>query len=110
MLPEALPFRLPTPRDVERLAFEAGATVEAVCQRAGVSSQTFRNWKYDRGSPSLDTVRRLLEAGAAMLKEASAAPAGPPRSPRKPPSKPRRGRPKAKAAPVALRRHARRSA
>jgi hypothetical protein len=75
-----LEFRFPTPRDVERLAFEAGVTIAVLCQRAGVSSQAFRNWKFGRVSPTLSTVQKLVEAGTALLAEAQGKPPAPARS------------------------------
>jgi hypothetical protein len=82
-------FRFPIPRDIERLAFEAGVSIAALCKRAKVTPQTFRNWKFGRFSPSLDTVQRLVEAGTTMLAEASGAAATPASSRRKPAGKPR---------------------
>jgi transcriptional regulator with XRE-family HTH domain len=113
-------FRFPTPRDIERLAFEAGVSIGALCDRAGVSSQAYRNWKFDRVSPTLNTVQKLAEAGIALLAEANGAAAEPTPSRRKPPvSKPRvaakpaalRGaKPAPRAKAVASKRSARRQA
>jgi hypothetical protein len=75
------PFLIPTARDVERLAFEAGVSIGTLCNRAGVTSQSFRSWKFDRASPSLRTVQRLLDAGLALLAEAQS-PASAPAQPR----------------------------
>jgi transcriptional regulator with XRE-family HTH domain len=96
-------FRFPVPRDIERLAFEAGGSIAALCKRAKVTPQTFRNWKFGRFSPSLDTVQRLVEAGTALLAEAqgtATAPATPTRSRRKPAGKSAttKSAPRAKAA------------
>ena len=101
-------FRFPTSRDIERLAFEANTSVAAICTRAKVSSQTFRNWKFGRVSPSLDTVQRLLAAGAAALAEANGAPAA---THEKKLTQPRRKAAKpAKAKAAASKRSARRKA
>jgi hypothetical protein len=81
-------FRFPVPRDIERLAFEAGVSIAALCKRAKVTPQTFRNWKFGRFSPSLDTVQRLVGAGTAMLAEAKGAEAAPAPSRRKPAATP----------------------
>jgi hypothetical protein len=110
MAPDPLPFRLPTPRDIERLAFEANVTVEAVCKRAGVSTQTFRNWKYDRGSPSLDTVRRLLAAGTELLAVAEGGAVAPTSSRRKSAGKSATAKDGVRAKPAAAKRQARRRA
>jgi hypothetical protein len=72
-------FLFPSPRDVERLAFEAGTSIAELCRRAGVTTQTFRNWKFGRFSPSLDTVQRLVAAGVALLAEAQGAASAPAR-------------------------------
>jgi hypothetical protein len=86
----ALPeFRFPTPRDIERLAFEAGVSIGVLCDRAGVSSQAFRNWKFGRVSPTLSTVQKLTEAGLALVTEAQGASTTPSRSGRKVAAKPR---------------------
>jgi transcriptional regulator with XRE-family HTH domain len=88
-------FRFPTPRDIERLAFEAGVSIGALCERAGVSSQAFRNWKFGRVSPTLNTVQKLAEAGIALLAEADGAGAAPATSRRKPAGKPVAAKPAA---------------
>jgi transcriptional regulator with XRE-family HTH domain len=99
------PYRLPTVRDIERLAFDGRISMEELCRRAEIHPTTFRYWKSGRSSPSMATVQALIDAGlaaaaAAERAEAKAAPAK-----RRP-----RAKPKAKAAPAALRRLTRRSA
>jgi transposase-like protein len=101
------PTRLPGPREIERLAFDADITVAELCRRAEVHPSTFRYWKVGRTSPSIAIVQALLDAGwaavaAAERAEAKAAPAQ--RRPRV------KATAKAKAAPMALRRQMRRSA
>jgi transcriptional regulator with XRE-family HTH domain len=110
MLPESLQFRLPTARDIERLAFEANVTIEALCKRAGISSQTFRNWKFGRGSPSLDRVQSLLAAGIAMHAETQGAAVARVRSHRKPAAKPPAPKRGARTKAAAAKRSARRPA
>jgi len=100
------PYRLPTVRDIERLAFDGRISMEELCRRAEIHPTTFRHWKSGRSSPSMATVQALIDAGlaavaAAERAEAKAAPAK--RRPRA------RARPKAKAASLRL-RQARRSA
>ena len=100
------PYRLPTVRDIERLAFDGRISMEELCRRAEIHPTTFRYWKSGRSSPSMATVQALIDAGlaavaAAERAEAKAAPAK--RRPRA------RARPKAKAASLRL-RQARRSA
>jgi predicted transcriptional regulator len=106
-------FKFPTPRDIERLAFEAGVSISALCERAGVSTQAFRNWKFGRVSPTLSTAQKLTEAGLALLAEAEAPASGVAVAVRvkakATPAK-RRPRAKAKATPVALQRQMRRMA
>jgi hypothetical protein len=108
-------FHFPVPRDIERLAFEAGVSIAALCKRAKVTSQTFRNWKFGRFSPSLDTVQRLVEAGTAMLAEANGGAAAPASSRRKPAGTPRAAskaatKPVTRAKAAASKRPARRRA
>jgi transcriptional regulator with XRE-family HTH domain len=99
----ALPtFLIPGYRDIERLAFEGRISMEELCRRAGVNSSTFRYWKSGRSTPSVAIVQALLDAGVAAAERAEAKPAPAKRRPR--------AKPKAKAAPVALRRQTRRSA
>jgi hypothetical protein len=100
------PFRLPTVRDIERLAFEGRISMEELCRRAEIHPSTFRHWKSGRNAPSLTTVQALLDAGLAAVAAAERvdAKAGPAK--RRP-----RAKAKAKAAPATLRqRHVRRSA
>jgi hypothetical protein len=99
-------FRFPVPRDIERLAFEAGVSLAALCRQAGVTPQSFRNWKFGRVSPSLDTVQRLVDAGTTLLAEAQGAMTTPPTSRRKAPAKPRAAAKKAPK-PAATKRPAR---
>jgi transposase-like protein len=67
------PFRIPTPRDIERLAFEGRVSMETLCRRAGVNSSTFRYWRLGRSSPSVGVVQALLDAGLAAMAEAEKA-------------------------------------
>ena len=54
---------LPTPRDIERLAFEAEISVAELCRRADVSVSIFTRWKQATGySPRLSTIQKLLDA------------------------------------------------
>jgi transcriptional regulator with XRE-family HTH domain len=98
------PFRFPTARDIERLAFEGRISMEELCRRAGIHPNTFRHWKSGRNSPSIATAQALVDAGLAAVvavdqAEAKVAPAK-----RRPRAK---AKAKAKAAPAALRRQMR---
>ena len=53
---------LPTPRDIERLAFDAGISMTELCRRAGVAYSTFSRWKADVSSVKLSVVDRLIRA------------------------------------------------
>jgi transposase-like protein len=94
------PFRLPGPRDIERLAFDADITVAEVCRRAEVHPSTFRYWKVGRTSPSVAIVQALLDAGWAAKEAAERADAKAPAKRRSPRVRPKA---KAKAAPALLR-------
>jgi hypothetical protein len=103
-MPET-PFRIPTVRDIERLAFDGRISMVELCRRADVHPSTFGYWKSGRSTPSVAIVQALLDAGlaavaAAERAEAKAAPA----------KRRQRAKAQAKAAPAALRRLARRSA
>jgi transcriptional regulator with XRE-family HTH domain len=100
-------FRIPEPRDIERLAFEGRISMVELCRRAKIDPSTFRYWKSGKSSPSIATVRALLDAGMAALAAAERAAVKVAPAPRRPRVKPK---PKAKAAPVSLRRQMRRSA
>jgi transcriptional regulator with XRE-family HTH domain len=97
-------FRIPSYRDIERLAFEGRVSMEELCRRAAVNSSTFRYWKSGRSTPSVATVQALLDAGLAAVATAERAEAKAAPAKRRP-----RAKAKAKAAPAALRRLARRS-
>jgi transcriptional regulator with XRE-family HTH domain len=99
------PFRFPTVRDIERLAFEGRISMEELCRRAGIHPNTFRHWKSGRNSPSIATVQALVDAGQAAAADAERAEAKASPAMRRP-----RAKAKAKAAPASLRRLARRSA
>lgn len=51
-----------TPADIERMAADAGLTMNQVFQRAAVAHTTFYRWKSGKTSPSLQVYRRLAEA------------------------------------------------
>jgi len=80
--PPELQFRIPTPRDIERLAFEGRISMETLCRRAGISSSTFRYWRLGRSSPSVAIVQALLNAGLAAMAEADRAESSAPLRPR----------------------------
>ena len=103
------PYRLPTVRDIERLAFDGQISMEELCRRAGIHPTTFRYWKAGRSSPSLATVQALIDAGLAAAKAAAqveaAGAASPRRKPAAKPAAPKRtARSKAAAAKRAARR------
>jgi transposase-like protein len=60
-------------READRLKSE-GQSVGQVCQRLGVSEQTYHRWKNEYGEGGMDQVRRLkeLEKENARLKKAVA--------------------------------------
>jgi hypothetical protein len=98
-------FRIPAPRDIERLAFDGKISMVELCRRASVHPSTFGYWKSGRSSPSVAIVQALLDAGLAAVATAERAEAKATPAKRRP-----RAKPKAKAAPASLRRLARRSA
>lgn len=52
---------LPTAKDIERLAAEAGMSIAELCRRAGVAQSSFTRWK--RGaSPTLKVAQKLIDA------------------------------------------------
>lgn len=55
---------LPTPQMIEDRATDAGLTMVDVYRMTGVAASTFQRWKQGRGSPSLQTVRKLIDATA----------------------------------------------
>jgi hypothetical protein len=85
-------FRIPTPRDIERLAFEGRISMETLCRRAAVSSSTFRYWRLGRSSPAVAIVQALLDAGLAAVAAAERternAPPAARHKPRRPVAKP----------------------
>jgi transposase-like protein len=99
-------FRLPVPRDIERLAFEGRISMEELCRRADVHSSTFRHWRSGRSSPSIAIVKALLDAGMAAMKAAERA--GHNATPA--PHSPRRKAAAKRAKPAAAKRPARRRA
>jgi hypothetical protein len=104
-------FRIPSWRDLERLAFEGRISVSELCRRAEVHGTTFRKWKAGRSSPTVATVQALLDAGLAAVAEAERAEAQSPaatptRSRRKAAAKPRGRGAKAAAAKRPARRRA----
>ena len=94
------PFRLPTVRDVERLAFEGRISMEELCRRAEIHPSTFRYWKSGRSSPSIATVQALLDAGMTAVRAAERAEQGTEAAKRRPRAK---AKAKTKAVPAALR-------
>jgi hypothetical protein len=100
MAEHQFPFRIPGPRDIERLAFEGQISMVELCRRAQIDPSTFRYWKMGRSSPSIATVQALIDAGLAAVRSAERAEAQAAPAKRRP-----RGRPKAKAkaAPASLR-------
>jgi transcriptional regulator with XRE-family HTH domain len=99
------PYRLPTVRDIERLAFDGRISMEELCRRAEIHPSTFRYWKSGRSSPSLATVQALIDVGLAAVTAAERADAKVAPAKRRP-----RAKAKTKAAPASLRRLAKRSA
>ena len=96
------PFRFPTARDIERLAFEGRISMEELCRRAEIHPNTFRHWKSGRNSPSIATAQALVDAGLAAVAAAERAEAKATPAKRRP-----RGKPKAASAALhAIRRRA----
>lgn len=60
---------LPTPKDIERMAFEADVTMTQLLERAGISQSTFARWKRGASSPTLRILERLIAAGQAAMQE-----------------------------------------
>lgn len=58
---------LPAASDIELMAHRAGMTMADVCRRAGVAPSTFSRWKCGSTSPTLEIVRRLMDATHAAL-------------------------------------------
>lgn len=48
--------------EIEARAAAAGLSMRQLCKRAAVAASTFRRWKMQENSPSLDVVRRLQSA------------------------------------------------
>jgi predicted transcriptional regulator len=53
---------LPTPDSIREAAKKKGLTIAALCRRADMDTATFYRWEYGRGSPTLGTIKRLLDA------------------------------------------------
>jgi hypothetical protein len=100
-------FRIPTPRDIERLAFEGRISMEALCRLAQVNSSTFRYWRLGRSSPSVAIVQALLDAGLAAVTEAERAEA---QAPTGAPTRSRRKAAAKRTKPAASKRPAQRRA
>lgn len=60
---------IPTPTDVQIMAVRAGISMTKACSRAGLSPQVFQRWKAGRGSPSIKSVTKLLNALDAAIAE-----------------------------------------
>jgi len=50
---------LPTAKDMEKLAIDAGVSMRQACVQAGVDPGVFRRWKRGAGSPTLANVEKL---------------------------------------------------
>lgn len=61
-----------THSDIERRACEAGISMRRICNRAGVSESTVVRWKYNRLSPRLIVVQKIVDALTALISEQQA--------------------------------------
>lgn len=60
-----------TPDDIERMAREAGKTIKAVCEEAGVAQSTFSRWRRGHTEPTLDVYRRISAAASTPARPAA---------------------------------------
>lgn len=52
--------------DVEAVARRVGLTVTGLCREAGVDRGVLHRWKAGKGTPTIRTLNRLLEAAEAV--------------------------------------------
>lgn len=53
---------MPTPQWVRDAAEAKGLTLAALCRRADLDTATFYRWESGKGTPTLGTIQRLLDA------------------------------------------------
>lgn len=51
-----------SPTEIERLAAEAGLTINDLCKRAEIAHTTFYRWKAGRHTPGLKVYRKVCAA------------------------------------------------
>lgn len=52
--------------EVEAVAKRVGLTLTGLCREAGVDRSVLHRWKAGKGTPTIRTLNRLLEAAAAF--------------------------------------------
>ena len=63
---------LPTPRDIEIMAIHAGISVAQACRNADVSPAVFTRWKRGKGTPTLESLGKIMVALRAAKPDAEA--------------------------------------
>ena len=57
----AMTVEVPTPRDLEIMAVDAGISMTEACKRAKMSPAVFHRWKAKRAAASIENVRSLVD-------------------------------------------------
>lgn len=55
-------IQMPTPEAILEAAQAKGLTLASLCRRADMDTATFYRWKAGRGTPTLGTIQRMLDA------------------------------------------------
>jgi predicted transcriptional regulator len=55
-------IHLPTWGEIEAACDAAGLTVAAMCRRADIDQAAFSRWKGGKGTPSLRTIQKMVDA------------------------------------------------
>lgn len=55
-------IQMPTPETILKAAEAKGLTLASLCRRADLDTATFYRWKSGKGTPTLGTIQKMLDA------------------------------------------------